>query len=565
MQMTAFGFVRRACRIGAYAVATGMHAMILLSVQAGETGPAGTNQIKAVACDHRYGAVATWSHGTDSSQRNSFWWAEACAFEANLALTVFDTPFNEGAAIVPTAERAAAAKTGRLAFQIYFFSDSWADPVTKNMVLIPDYYATNWTQAGVAAGFDVKSGDPKPARFPNHGQQLYDISQGKFGYNIAKGAAGKTDVLGPLILYQREWVRTNFGHAATAGSYRNGQTGASYAMTNYLLGARNSGANGDTSYGKSSEGTGYLGGAGGPSNMTPRDAASLISTTRADDMDWICPGSNCTSRAKVLAHCGNLLQEAVRSRGWYRDFIHWHGCPRFEMTLEDFYRSQRAEMKGHDVVTLDFGTALQHKFLRDMATVQAQETETGVALSVTYRDPYGTLPLAIFHIPLSVRIETQGTRLAGKDIVAAEGCDIRRLEKDVYVVDVPFNGREETVTVHLAKAQGPANYLDFSLPVITSTAMAGEIIQVRTDRPTRVAVFSTAPGKGLRPVGAPVRSNDLKTSHALSIGPVSESEFYIGVISRTGQSILSGPVRFPGKARPASQPKGNRGRPSNSK
>jgi hypothetical protein len=100
--------------------------------------------------------------------------------------------------------------------------------------------------------------------------------------------------------------------------------------------------------------------------------------------------------------------------------------------------------------------------------------------------------------------------------------------------------------VHLAQAQGQAGYLDFSLPAMVTSALDGEVLRVEVDRPARVVVFRSPPGRGLRQLVAPVRSNDLQPRHALPVGPAHEFDFYIGVISGTGQSILSGPVRFPG-------------------
>lgn len=82
----------------------------------------------AAACDHRYGAVATWSQTTDTAMTNSMFYAEACGFKFNMALTVFDTPFITGAACVPVAQRQEAARTGRISFQSYFQTDRWRAP-----------------------------------------------------------------------------------------------------------------------------------------------------------------------------------------------------------------------------------------------------------------------------------------------------------------------------------------------------------------------------------------------------------------------------------------------------
>ena len=501
----------------------------------GETMTAKT--IPAAACDHRFGATATWSQSTDTVQTNSFWWAEACAFRSNLAVTVFDNPFHQGSRYVPTAEREAAAQTGRLSFQVYFASDSWFDPVRRAVTLIPDYYATVWTEAGVDAGFQVHAGAAKRSRFPNHGQQMLECSAGRFGYDVERAAGAEVDVLTKLVEIQTEWIRTHFGHPASAGGYRNGQTGAAYGMPTFLLGVRNSSANGDCSYGQSKGGTGTLG-KGRTPELTHREAASMPLTTRAGDMD--------RSQEEVQQHCATLLEKAIATHGWYRDFNHWHTSPRFELTLEEYYAGQRTTMGSHDVACLGFGEALQHKFLRDMASVTAREVAGGVVLQVSYADPYGTLPLQAFHIPLSVKVDLRRTALGDRE-VAAGACPIRKLATDgVVVVDAPFHGREETVTVRLSAAKGTDHYLDFSLPNITEARRDGAFLFVRIDKPARVVLFTTPKGAGLRQVGPPARSNSLGVEHRLPLDARTDLDVYLGAITVTGQSILHGPLVLPG-------------------
>jgi len=488
--------------------------------------------VPAVACDHRYGATATWSQSTDTAQTNSFWWAEACAFRSNLAVTVFDIPFRKGSRYVPVVEREAAARTGRLSFEAYFASDSWFDPARKAVTSIPDYYAEAWTKAGVDAGFQVKVGAAKRSRFPNHGQQLFDCSAGRFGYDVASGVAGEIDVLTGLVEVQTEWVREHFGQPASAGGYCNGQTGAAYGLPTFLLGMRNSSATGDCSYGESKAKPGALG-KGRTPQLTHREAASMPLTTRAGDME--------KPREDVLQHCAALLQEAIAARGWYRDFNHWHTSPRFELDLGEYYADQRAAMGVQDVACLGFGEALQHKFLRDMASVAARETVNGVELKVTYADPYGTLPLNVFHIPLSVRVDLRQTALANRE-VSADGCAVRKGGANVVVVEVPFRGREETVTVHLNAVQGTDHYLDFSLPKIVDIQRNGVALEVQVDRPVRVVLFSTPKGVGLRQVGPPARSNGLEARHKLPLDVGVDRDLYLGAITATGQSILDGPL-----------------------
>lgn len=528
--------VREARRDGRR-VSVAVLGLAVLDVTSAVAGEAMTGKrIPAAACDHRHGATATWSQSTDTAQTDSFWWAEACAFRSNLAVTVFDIPFHRGRRCVPMAEREAAARTGRLSFQVYFASDSWFDPVERAVTGIPDYYATAWTQAGVDAGFQVKAGEAKKSRFPNHGQQMFECSAGRFGYDVKRGAEAQVDVLSKLVEIQTEWIRAHFGHPASAGGYRNGQTGAAYGMPAFLLGVRNSSANGDCSYGQSRGGTGTLG-KGRTPELTHREAASMPLTTRAGDMD--------RSKEEVKQHCAALLRKAIATHGWYRDFNHWHTSPRFELTLDEYYAAQRGAMGSHEVACLGFGEALQHKFLRDMASVTAGEAGGDVVLRVAYTDPHGTLPLQVFHIPLSVRVDLRGTAL-GHGGVSAGACPIRRLAADgVVVVDVPFHGREETVTVRLSAAEGTEHYLDFSLPSFVEVRRDGAFLGVRIDKPARVVLFTTPKGAGLRQVGPPARSNRLALEHRLPLDGRPDPDLYLGAITATGQSILRGPLVLP--------------------
>jgi hypothetical protein len=506
----------------------------LVSGQEGD-GKMSRKTVPAVACDHRYGAEATWSQGTDTSQLNSFWWAEACAFRENLALTVFDNPFSDGRIYIPVSEREEAAKTGRLHFQLYFTSDRWQNPKTGAFEIIPDYYREAWTQAGVEAGFKVEPGNAKRTRFPNHGQQMFDVSGGAFGYDVKHGKPGRQDVLSGLLKHEMDWLKQHVGPCSAAG-YRNGQTGAAYAMPGFLLGVRNSAHNGDLSYGRSPS-DGFVLGTGRYPDFMPKDTASMPLTTRAGDIDQ--------SREQVEDHCRKLLAQAIATHGWYRDFNHWHTSPRFGLSLEQFLAEQRRDMADHDVVSLDFGQALQHKFLRDMARVSAHETEEGIQIDVTFRDPYGALPLSAFHIPLSVRVELAGTKLADADVASPQGCAIRRLHGQVVVVDVPFSGQAGTVTIELRPTDKP-HYIDLAKPRVLHTEWADGKLTVETDRPTRLAVFGSPKGKGMRGVRPLVRDHALTSKHVVPLAANPDQDLYVGTITEWDQSVLIGPLA-PGK------------------
>lgn len=512
----------------------------------GNPAPGQPAVLRAQACDHRFGADATWSHSTDTADAGTFFYAEACAFQFNLAVTVFDSPFRFSHPWMPLPEKQGAAGNGRISFEVYFQTDRWHVPAAgETFPKIPDYDATQWSQAAVDAGFHVKPGEPKRSRFPNHGQQLYDISGGRYGFDVKTGRAGSVDVLTSLIRYQRQWIQDSYGQAASAAAYKGGKNeeGAAYGMMPFFLGARGGIDDGCLAYGRSRLTERYLG-SSTPFELTPRQALSLSMSTRTGDMDL--------PRDEVLRQSTQLLREAIRTGGWYTDFIHWHNHlglsdPATHMTLHDFFAAQRAAMTGADIVTLGYGEALQHKFLRDMATVTVDGGSDEFAVHVAYRDPYRSLPLEIFRIPLSVRVDLAGTPWAGRDLVSPDAAGIRKLSPDVFVVEVPFHQREETVTVRLRTAKTSPDYLDFGLPSIVSVSGDPRAWRIVTDKPTRLVLFAAPHGAGLRKVTVLGRGNTLSREHAVAVdaktAPGAEDDLYVGAITALGQSILGGPYR----------------------
>jgi hypothetical protein len=63
-------------------------------------------------------------------------------------------------------------------------------------------------------------------------------------------------------------------------------------------------------------------------------------------------------------------------------------------------------------------------------------------------------------------VDLTGTVLEGKDIVSPEALGIRKININRFVVEVPFNQKEESITVHLTKAKSGYEYMDFSKPTV---------------------------------------------------------------------------------------------------
>ena len=454
---------------------------------------------------HRLGAVATWSHSTDlySGVSNS---AEISAFKHNLMLTVFD---NHTYGI--TSEKMNADATGKMKFGTYFPTDRWDDPNKPNVFpVIPDYMGTVWTQDAVDAGFNVTVGESKVARYPNHGQQLFDISNGLYGYDVINGVAGTHDVLSGLIEHERNWFEEYFGYYPSAASYRNGRVDSGYGMGKFLS-VRNSAYDvNNVSY-----------------SFTRDEARSLPTTARQGDMP--------ESRQEILTTLESSVQKAIVENGWFRDFTHWHTIDQ-PNELDEFFESQRSAIGDNDVISLDYGTALQHRFLSDMATPSIFESGGNLILSVSYADPYGNLPLDVFNVPLSVEVDTAGSVLEGKDIQS--NVPIRKKGTNQYIVEVPFNNTEETIQVTLSEATEP-NYITLNPPVITTNVLSDGVLKVETDKLTKVVLFEVDTGKEIFDNPTIIsRGNSLASTHKINYIPTGK-DLYVGIIDEYGQSSLS--------------------------
>lgn len=468
-------------------------------------------------CTHKYGAVATWSHCTDQLQTGRVN-AEINAFKNNLAVTSFISPYYPGEDVLNV------AATGRIGFGIYFPTDYWYNPITHVIEEIPDYYVTAWTQKGVDAGLVVSDqiGVAKTIKTPNHGQQMFDLTSGAYGYDVIHGIPGATDVTSPVAQYCVDWFFNLMGHNASAISYRNGQGGGYMDFAPFFLGARSSAYDYNVDY-----------------STNHMESMLKAMSTRSGDMDVDLS----KTRAEVNALCAGYLADAISAGGWYSDFNHWHTSPDSELT--DYYASQRAGIGSNDVVTLDVGTAIEYMLLRTMIRHISVFTNGSKMILVTETKDTESLPLNRINTALSVTVDTTGTVLEGKEIKAVGSRGIRKLSTDVYVVEVPYLHTDGFQTVTLEETTTPT-YLNFAVPTIVSATKTGNIITVVTNVPTKIVLFSTSLGGALYTANVLKRDNALATTHAIDVTGIifSNRDTYVGAITSEKQSVLSAKYNF---------------------
>ena len=216
------------------------------------------NTLGASICPIFNGHIAIVSQNTDRLIDGKYALAEMAAFKHNIQHTSFLHAFgdiNAGENTNYGATLKAVHGSGRISFGLYWRSDMWVNPQTGVQGQIPDYYSSTWTAAGAAVFANAVVGVSKNNRSPNHGQQLYDISNGAYGYDMIYGRMGASNL---SETYQHTDMQLNHikeisGLNITSGSYTNGAQGGWNVLIPKMFGMRNSvhtasGNNGNIKY-----------------------------------------------------------------------------------------------------------------------------------------------------------------------------------------------------------------------------------------------------------------------------------------------------------------------------
>lgn len=490
--------------------------------------------IPAVICNHRFDAVMTYSHQTDTRYESSIYAGELYGFKNNVRLGAFSTNIGD----YYTEGIAGAQETGLMNHDIYFMTDYWKNPTTGVVEVIPDYYATAYTAAGAAVFANAVVGAAKTARQPNHGAQMYTISNGAYGYNPTTGVSGannQQELIG-VIEDMQNWLESLTGRKPSSFSFRNGENGSQAQQLPFWLGGRVSSTgnpntvDADTRYGNN---------LGFPALPAARfDFIHYANTDRFSDYPTF-------TQEQVDAYVRTQMQKTLANHGWYRSFAHWHTL-KADGKMADLGRYLgiiREEAGSNFIWTCGNGEALEYMFLRELAsrsTVQQNGNRLHVIVDVV--DKYkavnnfgitNKVPLIQFNTPLSVKVDLTGTVLAGKQVKSSFS-KVRNLGNNQYIVEVPYHSDEERfAVVELLEGTGGA----FNTARPTGTALISNgVITVTTNMPVKVAVFAVTAGGSEYNSLIYARSNELKSIHTIPV--ISGNDYRVGIISEFGQANL---------------------------
>lgn len=472
---------------------------------------------------HKYGAIASWSQCTDTYKPTLAGHGidvEINAFKYNLLLTSLIAPLTDD---VYREEIQEANETGRIQFGTYFLTWAWQNPNTGKLETIPSWSGTVWTQEAANLGIISQElvGTTKIANYPYLGNELYEISNGKYGYNDNTHQMGQVDVVTGSINAQIKWFKELFGRYPSISSFSYGRNILTDLMMVNFLGTRGSSHNlSNYNYDFSR------------STALYQELTTYHNTMVTND-----------GREKADTDAKTALINTIKNGGWYRDFSHWHWGKDTEWG--DYFRNQREVIGTNDVVTLDFGTAYEHHFLRKMIKRSGLFTDGSELVIITDTKDENNLPLRTIETPISIKVDLTGTILEGKEIQGIGDRGIRKLAANRYVVEVPYSKRDGFETIRLKGTTTP-NYMDFSLPSIQSVERTGNMLTIITDKKTNIVVFGVPTGGQLYQASILKRHNTMSDEHVIDITGIelTNQDIYVGAITKEKQSVLSRKYNF---------------------
>ena len=396
------------------------------------------NKLGATICDIYNDHKAIVSQNTDRLKDGKFELAEISLFKHNIQGTSFLNPTaattdNENSSYAETLM--AIGCTGRISYGLYFRSDKWSSPLTGLVETIPDYYSSTWTTNGVTAFSNAVLGESKSNRYPDHGQEMYDISNGELGYDFVSQAYGTSGAAETInhIQWQKRYFKELADINITAGSFANGRHEASRLLPPEMIGMRSSGYSNQ-----------------GDANISYSDIgrAALLnndSTTRT----WDAVRANqFSTQADSLIYTRTQIQRAISSNGWFSDFMHWHSLYDFDDTpfFDTFYGAINDEIGAADVWRAGNNEVAEYIMLKDsIDKLGSFEADSAVYLFVRFTDIYAkqsgdgipyALPELQIKTPLSIKIDLTGTALAGKNIDCSDALSVRSLASNQWVVNI---------------------------------------------------------------------------------------------------------------------------------
>lgn len=480
------------------------------------------------------GHIAIVSQNTDRLIDGKYALAEMAAFKHNIQHTSFLHAFGDsiGENTNYGDTLKAVHNTGRISFGLYWRSDMWVNPITGVQQAIPDYNGSTWSATGAATFKNAVQGAAKQVRYPNHGQQMFDISAGDYGYDMINGVSGASN-LSETHLHtemQLEHIKELSDLNITSGSYTNGAQGGWNVLIPKFFGMRNSvhtasGNSGNIKY----------------TGLTRQEMMMEASTTRTWDA---VNAGQFPSQQESLDYSFTQVQRAIEQGGWYSDFHHDHSIYDTNDTafFDTFYQMLDTAIGASDVWRAGNNEVNEYYLLANSINKIGSYVDGNRAfVFIRFNDMFlnsetnkirNAINPVLISTPISIKLDLSGTALAGKNISSSQAITVRNLGLNKWIVNVsPFNTfKNGFMTFVLEEAVNNDQMYDVASPVLSRSGNT-----VTSSKKSKFIVWRKLIGADDKTYEAVYRTIEFSTTLSYSF-ETNKYDYYIGAITRSRNS-----------------------------
>lgn len=495
------------------------------------------NKLNASICSIYNGHTAIVSTNTDRLKDGKYALAELAAFKHNIQCTSFlhslgdsiGENTNYGATIK------AVHNSGRVSFGLYWRSDMWVNPATNIQQNIPDYNATAWTASGVAVFKNAVLGATKQVRFPNHGQQMFDISGGDFGYDMINMIIGKSR-LSETFLHtdlQLDHIKEISGLEITSGSYTNGAQGGWNVLIPKFFGMRNSvysvSGNSNIKY----------------TDLTRTEMMQEASSTRTWDA---VNAGQFASQTESLAYTRTQIQRAINENGWFSDFMHWHSlyelAPYDTPFFDTFMREMDETIGNSDVWRAGNNEVNEYYILANsIDKIGSYVHDNKAFVFIRFKDMFldsntngiaNAIDPKKISTPISIEIDLSNTSLADKNLKSSQATVLRKLANNKWIVNASpvHTYKNGYMTFVVEEAADNKQVYATSRPVLTHSNNT-----VTSDREVKFVIWRKTINADDKTIDTVHRTTEFTPSLSYQFDTVNY-KYYVGAISRSRNSSL---------------------------
>ncbi|MDF2419138.1 hypothetical protein GWP85_16735 [Acinetobacter beijerinckii] len=477
------------------------------------------NKLSAKIASIFNGHIAIVCHNTDRLIDRHYALAELYAFKYNVQCTSFLHAFGESTATTLNGETffentnygetiKAVHNTGRISFGLYWRSDMWFNPKTNIQQAIPDYNATKWSATGAATFKNAVEGASKQARYPNHGQQMYDISGGDFGYDMNNHVMGISN-LSETFLHtdqQLNHIKEISGLEITSGSYTNGAQGGWNVLIPKMFGMRNS------VHSVNSDGNiKYFG-------LNRQELMTQGSTCRAWDA---VNAGQFSDQLSALNYSASEIDRAINAGGLYSEFMHWHSLYRANDTafFEPFMQMINNAINGRDVWRAGNNEVNEYYLLANSIDKIGSYIDKNKAfIFIRFKDLFiasntngisNAIDPTKISTPISIELDLSGTSLAGKIIKSTQAQTVRDLGSNKWIVNVsPIDTFKNGYMIFvIEESSNNEQIYDSSLPILSKSGNT-----IYSDKKSKFLLWRKAKNADKSSTECIYRSSDFYTS-----------------------------------------------------